>query len=549
MNTNTWIKDYLLMILLIIIACCTYGFSPLMTPDEGRYAELGREMLVNGQYIIPHINSIVYFEKPPLIYWLISLSLDWFGFSEWAARFWCVAFYGLTLFYTYFVIRLIYTRRLALYTVMVLASSLLYLMISHTLTMDFGVTFFINACLLTVWLCINRCFDNIKARRRLLLLTYILMGLAVMSKGLIGLIFPVVILGLWLLIHRRWKMMWMLQPIIGLVIVLLVSVPWLWLAEERYADFLHFYIWVQQFERYLTPIAHRSQGRVFYPLLVIFMIFPWVGFWVEMVAKVKWLWREYNFFMIWALVIIVFFAFSHSILIPYLLPASLPLAVLVAACFEQVADQPLSSRKVLYGVTLGVFIALFAAFIAILTVRHIAITPMIWDMVVLFGVAIIFSVVAYFKRMTYHSFFWVVMIIFMAALDFLFLETANLQQRSVKQLVLYVKAERAKDPAVRAYSFLEYYQDLPYYLQHNVYIVTNDLPPDELQYGYQLEHKQNPYVVLTPQFVKDWNNATPAYAFVKDEYFSQFQALFPSDSYCLLQKDYKVWLVGNFKCH
>jgi 4-amino-4-deoxy-L-arabinose transferase-like glycosyltransferase len=159
-----------------------------------------------------------------------------------------------------------------------------------------------------------------------------------------------------------------------------------------------------------------------------------------MVAKVKWLWREYNFFMIWALVIIVFFAFSHSILIPYLLPASLPLAVLVAACFEQVADQPLSSRKVLYGVTLGVFIALFAAFIAILTVRHIAITPMIWDMVVLFGVAIIFSVVAYFKRMTYHSFFWVVMIIFMAALDFLFLETANLQQRSVKQLVLYVKA-------------------------------------------------------------------------------------------------------------
>ena len=167
MNTNTWIKDYLIMILLIIIVCCTYGFSPLLTPDEGRYAELGREMLVNGQYIIPHINSIVYFEKPPLIYWLISLSLDWFGFSEWAARFWCVAFYGLTLFYTYFVIRLIYTRRLALYTVMVLASSLLYLMISHTLTMDFGVTFFINACLLTVWLCINRCFDNIKARRRL----------------------------------------------------------------------------------------------------------------------------------------------------------------------------------------------------------------------------------------------------------------------------------------------------------------------------------------------------------------------------------------------
>lgn len=549
MNTNTWLKDYMIMILLIVIACCTYGLSPLLTPDEGRYAELGREMLVHGQYIIPHINGVVYFEKPPLIYWLVSLSLHWFGWSEWAARFWCITFYGLTLFYTYFVIRVVYTRKLALYTVMVLSSSLLYLMISHMLTLDFGVTFFINACLLTFWLCINKCFDRRIVRVRLLVLAYLLMGLAVMSKGLIGLIFPALILGLWLLIHRRWKMILMLQPVLGIVIVLLVSLPWLWLAEMRYHDFLHFYIWVQQFERYLTPIEHRSQGRPFYPLLVIFMVFPWTGFWLEMIANIKFLWREYSFFVIWALAIIIFFAFSHSILIPYLMPASLPLAVLIAVCFEKVADKPLADRKALYFSTLFIFIGLFVAFVTMLTVRHIAITPIVWTMVLLFGAAIVFSVIAFFKKFKYHAYFCVLILLFMVTLDVLFVDTAGLQQRSVKQLALYVKAEQSIDPHVKAYSFLEYYQDLPYYLQHEVYIVTDNLPPDELQYGYQLAHKENPQVVLMPQFVKAWQGSTPAYAFVKDQYFARFKSLFPAQSYCLLQKEYQIWLVGNFKCH
>ena len=547
-HKNNWLNDYIIITVLALLAFCTYGVSPLLTPDEGRYAEIGREMLVHGQYIIPHINSIVYFEKPPLMYWLISLSQHWFGWSEWAARFWCAIFYVLTLFYTYFVIRKVYARKLALYTVFVLASSMLYLMITHMLTLDFGVTFFINLCLLTFWLCIHCYFDNKAIRILLLALAYVFMGCAIMCKGLIGVMLPVLALGLWLLIHQKWRLILKIQPLMGLVIIVAISLPWMLMAQQQYPDFLHFYIWVQQFERYFTPVANRSSGRKFYPMLVFLMVFPWSGFWYEIFAKIKWLWQHYSFFILWAFSIILFFALSHSILIPYLLPASLPLAVLVAACFEKISDKRLLERKGLYFITLLIFLILFVAFVGVLTARHITITPVIWAVVILFAIAVLLTIVGAFVKLTYKHYFVWMMLIFIVALDVLFLNTSSLQQRSLKQLALYVKSEQAINPNIKAYSFLEYYQDLPYYLQKEVYIVTNDMPPNELEYGYKLQHKQNPYVMLTPKFVKAWGGATPAYAFVKDQYLSAFEALFPKHHYCLLQKEYRVWLVQNSIC-
>src|SRR3989338_1110384 len=142
-----WLDCLFLTVLFGVLYSLFLGHYALMSPDEGRYAEIGREMMTSGHYLVPRLNHVLCFEKPPLFYWLTAPSLKLFGLNEWGARLWSVIFSIIGCLITYIVAHVYYDRKTGLFAAGILGTSLLYFTIGHMVTIDMTVSIFITATL------------------------------------------------------------------------------------------------------------------------------------------------------------------------------------------------------------------------------------------------------------------------------------------------------------------------------------------------------------------------------------------------------------------
>ena len=146
-NKNWGISHLLWISLLAIVWLGSLGWRHLIPSDEGRYAEIAREMLVNGNWIVPRYNGYLYFEKPPLQMWATAFTFQLFGLGEWQARLWT----GLTSFFSIllvgFTVYKIWGIRAGTITALVLASSPLWIIGGHFNSLDMGIAFFMSAAL------------------------------------------------------------------------------------------------------------------------------------------------------------------------------------------------------------------------------------------------------------------------------------------------------------------------------------------------------------------------------------------------------------------
>ena len=163
----------------------------LINPDEGRYAEIPREMLASGDWLTPRLNGIKYFEKPPLQYWATATAYTAFGEHHWTARLWPALTGFLGVLATAFATAKLFGARAGLIAGAVLAGSVLWNVIGHVNTLDMGVSFFLAAAVFA--LCLGQ-RDDAKPleSRRWQDGAWVLLALAVLSKGLIGLVLPAV---------------------------------------------------------------------------------------------------------------------------------------------------------------------------------------------------------------------------------------------------------------------------------------------------------------------------------------------------------------------
>ncbi|MBU9560208.1 glycosyltransferase family 39 protein [Burkholderia multivorans] len=330
-----------IVLALLLVAFAVIWFTPLgmrhlIPSDEGRYAEMAREMFVTGDWITPRYNGYKYFEKPPLQTWLNALTFAWFGIGEWQARLYTAlaSFAGVLL--VGFTGARLFNPLSGFLAAVVLACSPYWNLMGHFNALDMGLAFWMALSLCALLLA-QRPGLRPAAVRGWMWLCWAAMAFAVLSKGLVGVILPGAVLVLYTLIARDWALWKRLYLVSGLVIFFAIATPWFVLVQQRNPEFFNFFFIVQQFRRYLTPEQNRPGPFYYFVPVLLVGFLPWLSVAWQSVRHALRMPRQPNGFspmlvlLIWSAFIFLFFSASHSKLISYVLPVAPALALIIGA--------------------------------------------------------------------------------------------------------------------------------------------------------------------------------------------------------------------------
>ncbi len=333
----------LLSVLVLFLSMDGLGDRKLANPDEGRYSEISREMAVSGDFITPRLNGLKYFEKPPLQYWATAISFSLFGESEFTARLYtALCGLGCILLAAYTGKRL-FDEETGLLAGLVLLSAPYFAALNEIVTLDMGLTFW-----MTLSLCafaIAQSASNDGSRRRWLLVAWAGMAGAVLSKGLIGIVFPAAALFLYCAVRRNFRLLLKMEWLWGMLLFLAITAPWFIAVSVKNPEFPQFFFIHEHFDRFLKP-GHRREAAwwFFFPILFVGFL-PWlVSFIPACVAG----WRTparlsgphhsfspLKFFLLFSVFILLFFSKSSSKLPAYILPMFPVLGIVIAAYLRQ----------------------------------------------------------------------------------------------------------------------------------------------------------------------------------------------------------------------
>ena len=245
---------------------------PLINPDEARYTEIAREMLATGDFITPKLNNVIFFDKPILYYWLQAFSMKLFGVNEWAARFF-PSIYGIVgCLLMYCGGTFLINRRTGILAALLLACSPFYFFAAHFANMDLEVAVLITGSLTLFLIGIQ---DKYAQQSKWLLWgSYAFAGLAILTKGLIGIVFPLMIIGCWILLTGKWAILKRMRILSGIIIIAAIVCPWFYLVQKHNPTFMHYFFTIQHFERFTTTDFNSQSPAWFYLPIVLFGLFP-----------------------------------------------------------------------------------------------------------------------------------------------------------------------------------------------------------------------------------------------------------------------------------
>jgi len=348
---------------------------PLTLPDEGRYAGVAWDMLRSGSHAVPLLDGMPYFHKPPLYYWLAELSFSAFGVHPWAARLpsWLAAWGSAAGLY-YFVRRYRDGAAAAL-TVLILSTIPFFYGGAQFANLDMLVAGMISLCVLASVDTVLRA-ERGQPYRGMSLAASALAGLAVLAKGLIGLVLPGVILLIWFAWRRRWRGLAALLWLPALLVFAVVAVPWFVLMQLRFPGFYDYFFVYQHFQRFAASGFNNAQPFWFYLPVVAGLSLPW-SLWAGGIMR-RTFWQEGHardlrrLALVWFAVVLVFFSLPQSKLVGYVLPALAPLAFLLAevilGAWREPGD-PVSPRLVRTSAAVAAGICVVAVGVAANNVR------------------------------------------------------------------------------------------------------------------------------------------------------------------------------------
>jgi 4-amino-4-deoxy-L-arabinose transferase-like glycosyltransferase len=303
----------------------TIQIRPMLDPDEGRYAEIPREMVASGDWVTPRLDGLKYFEKPALQYWATAALYTVVGLSNWSSRLWTVglAFGCLPLIYGW--LARLYDRRAAMAAVAILAMSPYFGVIGHLDLLDASFTFWMCAAVLAFTLA-QSAPQRSGAERGWMLACWTAAALAVMTKGIVVFVLAGGTLIAYSAVERDARPWQRLHVALGVPLFLVIAAPWFILVSLRNSDFASFFFVHEHFQRFLTKEAQRVEPWWYFLALLALGTLPWlVPLWRAALAS----WREpslnsnfkpLKFLLLFSVVTLAFFSISSSKLATYILP-------------------------------------------------------------------------------------------------------------------------------------------------------------------------------------------------------------------------------------
>ncbi len=329
-----WEKDLFFVIVLIGICLLLYffrlGAMPLGDIDEAMHASTSKDMVLSGDWVTPQYNGENFYDKPPLYNWLAAIAFTLLGFTELAARL-PAALLGLgCVMITYWLARGMFDPAVAFLSALVLATSAEYIVLSRVVVHDISLAFFVTLALTLFFVG----YKNEKHRKPAFLSGYAALGLAVLAKGPVGVVLPVMIIGLFLIYKRQLRFLKKMQIGWGIVIFLAIVAPWYILISVRNPDYLEYFFLKQNIGYFLS--RHSRHPKPFYYYIPVLMggLFPWslflpLALYRAFRAKSASFRDEVVFALIWFWVVFIFFSIASSKLGTYILPLFPAASVLV----------------------------------------------------------------------------------------------------------------------------------------------------------------------------------------------------------------------------
>ena len=333
--------------LLVIVWFGNIEFRKLVKPDEGRYAEVPREMVASGDWLTPRLNGIKYFEKPPLQYWATATAYSAFGLHHWTARLWSALTGWLGIFVIWFTGRRLYGEPAGILSALVAASTVLYVALAHINTLDMGLTFFMGSSLCAFLLAQRQGIPR-KERKLWMALSWVAIAAAILSKGLVALILPGMTIFVYSLVQGDWRVWLRLDPLLGALLLAAVAAPWFVWVSAVNPEFPGFFFIHEHFTRFLTHAHRRVESWWFFIPILLAGLLPWT---VTATAAVRQSWRagaqatgfdSGRFLVVWFATVFVFFSLSGSKLPSYILPMFPAAALLIGRYLTQASPRALA---------------------------------------------------------------------------------------------------------------------------------------------------------------------------------------------------------------
>ena len=499
----------------------TLQVRPMFDPDEGRYAEIPREMVASGDWLTPRLDGLKYFEKPPLQYWASAAAITAFGMSEWTTRLWTVGLAFACLPMVFGWTRRLYGTDAALGAVLALAVSPYFGIVGHLDLLDAGFSFWLTGAVFAFTLAQSSDVGS-REERGWMLLAWVAAALAILSKGIVVGVLTAGSLILYSLIERDVRPWKRLHWAVGLPLFLLVCAPWFIAVSLRNPDFPRFFFIHEHFARFLTTVHQRVEPWWFFLPLLLLGVLPW-GFSIVGACRAAWSaasrpaqFKPLRFLLIFALFTLLFFCASGSKLAPYIQPMFPALAAIWGV---YVADRPGSLRRTavitaalvtFVGIGLLVYSAIHNSFVPQLAVVWIG------TAVVALAVAVVTVSMQSPKGLAPGAVVATAAAGALAWQCFLAALAIVPPARSARDLVAAVKPY--VHPQTALYSVGQYRETISPYLQRTLTLVQFE---GELEFGLHAEPGRQ---VATPaDFVTRWGSSTDAVAFFGPKLWDEYR--------------------------
>ena len=526
---------YGLLVVFAVVGVLWFGFLELRGlyfPDEGRYAEIPREMLETGDWVTPHLNGVPYFEKPPLQYWATAAVFAVAGPDEWTTRLWPALAGLLTVVAVLLTARRLFSPRAGWVAAAVLGSCWGFFLGSQFVTLDMTLTAFMTGALCAFAVAQDARSDA-RSRSRFMLLAWALCALGVLTKGVVGIALPILALALYVAIARDLALLRRVHVVAGLAVFLAIAAPWFVLAELRNPGFADFFFIHEHLLRYTQP-GHRRAGPwwYFFPVSVAFLM-PWLP------AMVAAMWHErqrparvvpafdaQRFAWCSAVAILVFFSLSSSKLPAYILPAIGAVALGAAVPLARRFDASLrhgARTLVVAGFVIGAAVWPAAHFVKVPMVRADLLTGTPWVMIAVAflvgGGLVAFRLQARGLRLRALA---VIAVSSIAACQCAAVLAAHIDEYfSSERLIERLtddERHRAFRPDLQFYSVDMFDHTVPFYLGRTVTLVREQ---GEIAWG--IANAPRNYIARIEEFEERWRADSDAYAIMMDSTYDELR--------------------------